>query len=617
MSKSVTTFPTHVLCAPKVGVIASICAKMGEYVQQNQVLLIIEAMKVQTSVVAEQAGIISALLISADEEVYVGQALIEMDCSGATSQPVASQVEDGTSPKQNDILRQKFEHRQKQTLDESRLSQQAKRHLKGYLSARENLTNLCDPDSFIEYGQFAVAAQRLRRDYEELKTDTAADGVITGIASINSGEIGSNNSRTAVIINDYSVLAGTQGYYHHHKLDRMLDVASSQKLPIIMYTEGGGGRPGDTDITTVNSGLNCQSFSTWAKLAGVVPRIAVANGYCFAGNAALFGAADITIATKKSWIGMAGPAMIEGGGLGTFAPTEIGPIKVQQDNGVVDIVAEDETHATLIARQCLSYFQTSENRSSDSDSGQWSCGDQSALRQALPDDRRFVYEMRDLIRTLSDTDSFIEMKAGYGGAIITGFMRLQGQAIGLLASDCKVLGGAIDVDAGEKASEFISLCNNFGIPIVSLCDTPGFMVGPEHEKLGAVRRLSKLFVAGGKLKVPLVAVVVRKCYGLGAQALLGGSTSNPQYTISWPSGEFGGMGLEGAVKLGFKKQLAALQDPQARQALYDKLVAEQYQRGQASEVASILEIDAVIDPADTRKAILLALCSHLLADEHL
>ncbi|MFT4940483.1 MAG: acetyl-CoA carboxylase carboxyltransferase component, partial [Paraglaciecola sp.] len=497
-----------------------------------------------------------------------------------------------------------------QTLDESRSSQQAKRHLKGYLSARENLANLCDPDSFIEYGQFAVAAQRLRRDYEELKTDTAADGVITGVASINSAEVGSANSRTAVIINDYSVLAGTQGYYHHHKLDRMLDVAGSQQLPIIMYTEGGGGRPGDTDITTVNSGLNCQSFSTWAKLAGVVPRIAVANGYCFAGNAALFGAADITIATNNSWIGMAGPAMIEGGGLGTFAPNEIGPIEVQQSNGVVDIVADDEAHATELARQCLSYFQTSKSHQGNNENGQWTCVDQLSLRQALPDDRRFVYDIRAVIKTLADTDSFIELKTGYGGAIITGFIRLQGQAIGLLASDCKVLGGAIDVDAGEKASEFISLCNNFAIPLVSLCDTPGFMVGPEHEKLAAVRRLSKLFVAGGKITVPFIAVVIRKCYGLGAQALLGGSTSNPQYTVSWPSGEFGGMGLEGAVKLGFKKQLAALQEPQARQALYDKLVAEQYQRGQASEVASILEIDAVIDPADTRKTILLALQSH-------
>jgi acetyl-CoA carboxylase carboxyltransferase component len=615
MSKSITAFPTHTLCAPKVGVIATICIKLGEHVQQNQPLLIIEAMKVQTSLVAEQAGIVSGLLINADEEVYVGQALIEMDCSGTVSQPASSEAQVDISAKQNDILLQNFEHRQKQTLDESRQSQQVKRHLKGYLSARENLTNLCDPDSFIEYGQFAVAAQRLRRDYEELKTDTAADGVITGVASINSADVGSVNSRTAVIINDYSVLAGTQGYYHHHKLDRMLDVAGSQQLPIIMYTEGGGGRPGDTDITTVNSGLNCQSFSTWAKLAGVVPRIAVANGYCFAGNAALFGAADITIATKNSWIGMAGPAMIEGGGLGTFAPTDIGPIKVQHENGVVDIVADDEVHATALARHCLSYFQTSENRNGDIDTEQWSCVDQLSLRHALPDDRRFVYDIRALIRTLADTDSFIELRAGYGGAIVTGFMRLQGQAIGLLASDCKVLGGAIDVDAGEKASEFITLCNNFAIPMVSLCDTPGFMVGPEHEKLGAVRRLSKLFVAGGKLTVPFIAVVVRKCYGLGAQALLGGSTSNPQYTVSWPSGEFGGMGLEGAVKLGFKKQLAALQEPQARQVLYEKLVAEQYQRGQANEVASILEIDAVIDPADTRKTILLALRSHSVAAE--
>lgn len=478
------------------------------------------------------------------------------------------------------------------TLDEIRIDEANKRLSKGFNTARTNLTRLCNPDDFREYGQLAVAAQRQRRDYKELQTKTAADGVITGIARINQDSIEADNLDVALVINDYSVLAGTQGYYHHLKLDRILDVANKQSLPVIMLTEGGGGRPGDTDITTVNSGLQCTTFSRWAGLAGEVPRVAVNNGYCFAGNAALFGAADITIATRSSSIGMAGPAMIEGGGLGQFSPSEIGPIDVQSKNGVVDIVAENEDHAIQLAKQCLGYFQGK--------SKVWNAPDSEILSSILPDDRRYAYDMRALISGIVDVDSFVELSQQYGASIILGFARLEGNTVGLMASNCKVLGGAIDVDSAMKAERFLTLCNQFAIPILSLCDTPGFMVGPEHEKIGAVRYLSQLFKIGAKLSVPFIAVVIRKCYGLGAQAMLSGSTLNPSYTLSWPQGEFGAMGLEGAVKLGFKKQLDAISSRAERQKMFDKLLAQQYENGKALEVASVLEIDAVIEPLQTR-----------------
>jgi acetyl-CoA carboxylase carboxyltransferase component len=498
----------------------------------------------------------------------------------------------------NQVLLETFNSRVVQTLDQSRESAVLKRHSKGYQTARQNLALLCEQSSFNEYGQFAVAAQRQRQDYETLKSSTAADGVITGIGEINAELVESEKCQTAVVINDYMVLAGTQGFYHHLKIDRMLAIAKKNKLPVIMYTEGGGGRPGDTDITTVNSGLQCQSFSSWAGLSGVIPRIAVNNGFCFAGNAALFGAADITIATKQSWIGMAGPAMIEGGGLGVYNATEIGPIEVQSKNGVVDIVVEDEVQAAQVAKQCLGYFQGQYSS--------WKAYSQTSIRQILPDDRRYVYDIRKLINLIADHDTFTELKPIFGGAIITGFIRIEGRPIGLIASDCKVLGGAIDVDAAQKSAEFMRLCNEFSLPMISLCDTPGFMVGPEHEKQGAARKLSQMFVEGAKFTAPLISVVIRKCYGLGAQAMLGGSTSRPDYTISWPTGEFGPMGLEGAVKLGFKKELAEQKDAAARKALFDKLLAKQYQQGQASEVASVLEIDAVIDPLDTRATLIKA-----------
>jgi acetyl-CoA carboxylase carboxyltransferase component len=492
----------------------------------------------------------------------------------------------------------KLKQRHLNTLDEGRIEATEKRHAKGYRTARENLVDLVDENSFTEYGQLAVAAQRARIDKDELYVKTAADGIITGTATINADHH-PDNCNAAVIINDYSVLAGTQGYFHHKKLDRILSVARDQKLPVVMYTEGGGGRPGDTDVTTQIAGLNIPSFALWAALSGVVPRIAVNNGYCFAGNAALFGCADITIATESSWIGMAGPAMIEGGGLGKFAATEIGPIDVQSKNGVVDIVAKDEADATVIAKKVLSIFQ--------GDIDNWGCTDQSELQRLMPEDRRYVYDVRNIIRTIADTNSCIELRKNDGRGIVTSFIRIEGKAMGLIANDCKVLGGAIDSDGAEKAARFLQLCNGYNVPILSLCDTPGFMVGPDNEQEAAVRRLSRLFIAGAAIEVPLVTIFLRKGYGLGAMAMAGGSFANPCFSASWPSGEFGGMGLEGAVNLGFKKELDAEVDPAAKKELFNGLVEMMYDLGKATEAAAYLEIDAVIDPMDTRRVVLKAM----------
>jgi acetyl-CoA carboxylase carboxyltransferase component len=499
-------------------------------------------------------------------------------------------------------LRQRLDR----TGDEHRSEAREKRHQKGYRTARENLEDLVDEGSFLEYGQLAVAAQRNRREYEDLQSNTPADGIIIGLCTINADRVSAARARSAVVVNDYTVLAGTQGFFHHQKLDRICELAQRHHLPIVMYTEGGGGRPGDTDVTTQIAGLNVTSFSCWAKLSGVVPRIAVNNGYCFAGNAALFGCADFTIATRNSWIGMAGPAMIEGGGLGSFAPTDIGPIAVQERNGVVDIVAEDEAQATLVASQLLSYFQGPVK--------DWHCGDQAALRDIVPEDRRWAYPVRKVIETVADDGSFLELRRIYGRSIITGFIRLEGHPVALIANDCQQLGGAVDSEAAEKAAKFLRSCNAFNLPVISFTDTPGFMVGPDNEREAAVRRMSELFLAGANLTVPVVAVFLRKGYGLGAMAMVGGSFLNPVYSASWPTGEFGGMGLEGAVRLGYKKELEAIADDTERQALFDKLVARAYEIGKATEAASHLEIDAVIDPIDTRTVLIQALAASRALD---
>ena len=580
--------------SPMDAVIVSFQASNGDAIHQDDVICILEAMKVQTQIVSPAAGKVSGIALEPGALVKAGDPLAFI-VPGEKGESVGKQVAAAAS---SNAAMDHAAAMLANTLDENRPEAVQKRHQKGYRTARENLADLCDAGSFNEYGQLAIAAQRQRRSVEDLRENTPGDGIITGTATINSALFGKQRSQAAVIINDYSVLAATQGFFHHAKLDRMIETADKLSLPVVMYTEGGGGRPGDTDVTTQIAGLNLHSFLAWAKLAGKVPRITVNNGYCFAGSAALFGCGDVRIATKTSWIGMAGPAMIEGGGLGSFKPTDIGPIEVQAKNGVVDMVAEDEAHATELAKQVLGMFQ--------GELGDWQAADQGQLGDIMPADRRFTYDIHKLLRILVDTDSFLELQPEFGKALVAGFARLEGRPIGVMANNCKVLGGAIDSDAADKASRFLDLCGNFGLPVLSVCDTPGFMVGPDSEKEAAVHRMSQLFIAGARMESPLVAVFLRKGYGLGAMAMAGGSFMRPTLSVSWPTGEFGGMGLEGAVHLGFRKELEAQPDKASRKALFDKLVQSFYEKGRATEAAAYLEIDGVIDPADTRDVVVRA-----------
>ncbi|HKB55558.1 MAG TPA: carboxyl transferase domain-containing protein, partial [Ramlibacter sp.] len=450
---------------------------------------------------------------------------------------------------------------------------------------------LCDAGSFIEYGALAVAAQTRRRSMEDLIANTPADGMLAGIGTVNAGEFGPQASRCVVMAYDYTVLAGTQGMRNHHKKDRMLGLAHQLRLPVVLLAEGGGGRPGDVDMPVV-AGLNNHTFSQFAALSGKVPVVGVVHGRCFAGNAALLGCADVIIATRASNIGMGGPAMIEGGGLGVFRPEEIGPSDVQSRNGVIDLLVADEAQAVQAARRYLSFFQGR--------LAQWDCADQRALRHAVPENRLRVYDVHAVLRGLADTGSVLELRAGFGSGIITALARIEGRPVGVMANNPRHLGGAIDPEAADKAARFMQLCNAHGLPVVSLTDTPGFMVGPQIETQAQVRHCCRMFVAGAHLSVPFLAVVLRKGYGLGAQAMTAGGFDAPVFTVSWPTGEFGAMGLEGAVKLGFRKELEAAAEGEERDTLYRKLVARQYENGQAMNMAATLEIDAVIDPADTR-----------------
>jgi acetyl-CoA carboxylase carboxyltransferase component len=387
-------------------------------------------------------------------------------------------------------------------------------------------------------------------------------------------------------------MAGTQGHRNHRKKDRLFELAEQLRLPVVFFTEGGGGRPGDTDTGGV-TGLDCMAFLWFAQLSGTVPLVGIAAGYCFAGNAAILGCCDVVIATCDSNIGMGGPAMIEGGGLGVVAPGEIGPIDVQRHNGVVDLVADDEAHAVALAKQYLSYFQ--------GPVGDWTCAEQAALRDVVPLDRLRSYDVRAAIEGIFDTGSVLELRRDFGRGMITALARIEGVAVGVVANDPAHLAGAIDSPGADKAARFLQLCDAHGLPIVSLVDTPGMMVGPEVETTALVRHCSRLFVTGANVSVPMVSVVLRKSYGLGAQAMMGGSTKRPLACVSWPTGEFGGMGLEGAVRLGYRRELDAEPDGAAREALFQQLVGRLYEHGKALSIAEWFEIDDVIDPADTRR----------------
>lgn len=575
---------------------------VGDVVPAGAQLGVLEAMKMEHLLQAAEPGRVVALLAAAGDYLAEGQALVQLepvDAEHAGEAQGAAIDPDHVRPDLQRVI-----DRHAPTLDTNRPQAVAKRHAQGGRTARENIADLCaldaDPGNFIEYGQLAIAAQTRRRSLEDLVANTPADGMVTGIGSVNAELFGAEASRCVVMAYDYTVLAGTQGMRNHHKKDRMLALAHQLRLPVVLFAEGGGGRPGDVDMPIV-AGLNNHTFSQYAALSGVVPVVGIAHGRCFAGNAALLGCSDVIIATKNSNIGMSGPAMIEGGGLGRFAPEQIGPSAVQSRNGVIDILVEDEAEAAAAARQYLSYFQGR--------TAKWEAGDARLLRQAVPENRLRVYDVRAVMRGLVDTDSLLELRAGFGAGMVTALARIEGRPVGVLANNPRHLGGAIDVDAADKAAHFMQLCNAHGLPLVALCDTPGFMVGPDVEAQAQVRHVSRMFMVASHLRVPYFTVVLRKGYGLGAQAMAAGGFDAPVFTVAWPTGEFGAMGLEGAVRLGFRKELEAVPEGAERDALFKQLVDRQYADGQAVNMAQTLEIDAVIDPADTRAWLVRGLAS--------
>ena len=580
--------------APLQGTIIHIAVAQGDTVREGDTLMIMESMKMEHVISAPVGGLIRAITVSQGHTVFEGHVLafVESAASAETERSAPQPIDlDYIRPDLAAVI-----ERHRGALDASRPDAVARRRKTEQRTARENIDDLLDEGSFIEYGSLVVAARRKRHSLEKLIERTPADGMVMGLGRVNGAQFADDAARCAVMAYDYTVLAGTQGAYNHRKMDRLIEIAERHRLPTFFFCEGGGGRPGDTE-----GGGYVRGFELWARMSAVAPMIGITSGRCFAGNASVLGCCDVIIATKGSNIGMGGPAMIEGGGLGIFKPEEIGPVAVQEPNGVIDILAEDEAEAVRTAKKYVGYFQ--------GNLSEWTCSDQRLLRQVIPENRVRVYDIRQLIETLADTQSFLELRPKFGTSMIAALIRIEGRPMGIIANNPKVLGGAIDSDGSDKAARFLQICEAFDLPVLSLSDTPGMMVGPEVEKTALVRHCSRLFLIGANLTVPLFSVVLRKSYGLGALAMTGGSYPASLFAVAWPTGEFGGMGLEGSVKLGYRNELAAITDPAARKAKFEEMVAAAYEHGKALNQASTYHIDQVIDPADTRRWIVAGLRS--------
>ncbi len=579
--------------APMQSVVVELSVDAGQVVLKGQQIAVLEAMKMEHIITAPVSGKVLRLLAQKGSAAFEGDVLAVIEKSDELGQSTTEQDQINIDYIRPD-LEELFNCKSK-TLDAARPKAVDKRHQRGGRMARENINDLLDEGSFQEYGSLTLAAQRRRRSQKELIELSPADGLVAGTGSINGDKFSEDKSRCMVMSYDYTVFAGTQGVMNHKKTDRMLRLANKQKMPLVFFTEGGGGRPGDSDYPIV-AGLDLDTWASMATLSGLVPTVGIVNGRCFAGNAALLGCTDVIIATKNSNVGMAGPAMIEGGGLGVYTPEQVGDSSVHASNGVIDILVDDEAQAVSMAKKYLSYFQ--------GDVSDWEQHDPRNLRHCIPENRLRSYNIQTVIENIADVDSVLELRAQFGLGIVTAFIRIEGRPFGVIANNSKHLGGAIDTPAADKASRFIKLCDAFDIPLISLCDTPGFMVGPEAEKNAQVRHFSRMFLVAANMTIPQFTIVLRKGYGLGAMAMAGGGFHAGVFTMAWPTGEFGAMGLEGAVRLGFKKELAAIEDANEQKAFFDKLVSKAYELGKATNMASSLELDEVIDPADTRQCII-------------
>ncbi len=583
------TEPIH---SPLQGTIIQILVEENDEVRVGQQLFVMDSMKMEHVINSDIGGYLRQLTVAVGDVVYEGHPLAFIERADVGEAIIEAQRQIDLDYIRPDL--QRLFDELAVGSDENRQAWVERRHAKGKLTQRESLSELVDAGSWVEMGELVLPARHRIMSRAEMRVRAPADGMITGIGTVNGDLFDEHRATTLVAMYDETVWAGTQGMMGHQKTDRVIKFADEQATPLIVWAEGAGGRSGDTDFSDISAaGQWVPTYDMMARISGTVPMIGITAGRTFAGNASILGITDCIIATRDANIGMGGPATIEGGGLGLFTPEEIGPMSDLGPAGSVDILVDDEHEAIAAAKQYLSYFQGS--------IASWDCVDQRVLRHAIPENRKRPFSVRQVIEQMADIDSVLELRAEFGVGIITSLVRIEGHPIGVIANNNEHLGGAVDSPGADKLCRFAQLCDCFNIPILVLVDTTGMMVGPDVERTGLARKCNNVFVTLANAQSPRFTVILRKSYGLAAQAMMTGSSRAPLFALAWPTAELGGMNLEAAVRLGERAELAAIEDIEERAARYEELVARAYWRGNAINSASVHENDGVIDPAETRR----------------
>ena len=553
------------LVAPMQGTIVEIGVGIGDDVRIGQAVAVVEAMKLQHDIRADRNGVVCAVSMAEGDVVREGYPIVfihESDVEGGAMEGAGGidlgHIRDDLKEVNDWIER---------TLDPAQGEAVAALHEKGRRTPRENLDDLMDAGSFREFGPPAAGS--------------AAGGTIMGFGSVNADLVGDERARVAVVHSDYAAASYTHG---HYRQEQVHELAHDWRVPLVLFAEGEGRPLGN--VGTV--GVDASVFTDFAKLSGLVPLIGVSLGDCFAGNAALLACCDVIIATEGSTIGMNGPAVVEASGMGAHSAQDLGAMSFRAANGDVDILVRDDAAAVDAIKQYLSYFQ--------GPVPDWEAPDQRRMRHIIPENRVRTYEMRDIIDTLADVGSVLEIRKDFGFGVITSFIRVEGQPMGVVANNPAHLAGAVDSPGADKGARFFQLCDAFDIPVVVFMDCPGIMVGPDHERTALVRHAVRLFNIGANCTAPMFGIMVRKAYGLGVQAMIGGASSIPLLTVAWPTAEFAGMNIDGAVKLSARRELAAIEDAEERKEAYDRRVAQGYESARAINSGARY----VIDPADTR-----------------
>lgn len=599
------------VASPADGTVIAVYVEAGQAIGEGQPVAIIESLGLRHLLKAPANGRVALVHATGGDPIARDASIADIDTSADVAPPAVETElpRDGT---RSDLI--ELNERRSLIYDAARQDKVDRRHAKGQRTAREDIDQLLDAGSFREYGPLVTAGSWQKQQW--LRETTPTDGIVMGIGSVNGDQFGPEASRVAVAHYDYMVVAGTQGGRGHYKQDRLFEMARRYRLPMIMFAEGGGGRPGISGgeaasqrtsgpgVTGADAidkaamqgggvGMDTFTFTEFSFLSGLVPMVGINSGRCFAGNTALLACCDVIIAAANSTIAMGGPAMIEGGGLGIYTPEEVGPMSFQVPNGVVDILVEDDEACVETAKKYLSYFQGTTQA--------WSASDQTPLRHMVPEDRDGMYDMRALIETLVDEGSILEIREVFGPAIITAFIRIEGVPMGLIASNPEHFSGAIDSDAADKAARFMQLCDTFDIPLLSLIDCPGTMAGPEYEDQALVRHFARLFNTGANIDVPFFCVVTRKSYGLGALGMSGASSLTPMFTIAWPTAEFSGNRVEALAELSARADLGDDADEDALERAYKEHLSTYVESARAvNSGGTHYGIDDVIDPADTR-----------------